>query len=315
LSVAIDVVIPTYGGWGLTERCLHHLAAQSLPHSLIVVDNGSTDGTPRNVRQAFPHAHVIELGANQGFPVACNRGAATGTGDVIVLLNNDVEARPDFLENLVRPFQEDERAGSAAALLVQPGELMIDSMGLTVDRTLAGFPRLRRLPVSEAAAAVPVLAGPAGGGGAYRRTAWDQVGGLDEGVLFYYEDVDLALRLRAAGWKAAAVPEAVAVHVGSATARHRSPWQRYQAGFSRGYFLRRYRTLRSAAAPRALATEAIVIAGDAVLSRDSSAFRGRLAGWRAARGTQPTPSPPHDAIDPTIGFWESLKLRRVVYAG
>ena len=310
MAPSIDVVIPTHGGWELTERCLEHLAAQTVEHAVHIVDNGSTDGTPELVRATSPGAAVLELGANLGFPVACNRGAAAGTGDVIVLMNNDVEARPDFLERLVRPL-EDTGVGSVAGLLVRPGERVIDSMGLTVDRTLAGFPRLRGQTVSEAASSSPVLTGPTGGGGAYRRSAWEQVGGLDEGVLFYGEDVDLALRLRAAGWRTAGAPEAVAVHVGSATAGHRSAWQRYQGGFARGYFLRRYRL---PAAPRALTTEAVVVVGDAVLSRDLSALRGRVAGWRAAGGREAAPSPPDDAIDGGIGFRESLRLRRVVYA-
>jgi N-acetylglucosaminyl-diphospho-decaprenol L-rhamnosyltransferase len=314
LSLSIDVVIPTYQRWALTEQCLERLLEQTAPHSVIVVDNGSTDGTPDKVSDAFPDARVIALGANSGFPVACNRGAAAGTGEVIVLLNNDVEARPNFLERLVRPLDQDERVGSAAGLLVRPDERTIDSMGLTADRTLAGFPRLRGRPATDASSSAPVLTGPSGGGGAYLRTAWDEVGGLDEGVLFYGEDVDLALRLRAAGWQAGAAPDAVAVHLGSATAGHRSAWQRYQGGFARGYFLRRYRVHRTGAAARALATEAIVVVGDAVLSRNLSALRGRIAGWRAAGGVEPSPTPPREAIDPTIGLWESLRLRREIYA-
>jgi N-acetylglucosaminyl-diphospho-decaprenol L-rhamnosyltransferase len=310
----IDVVIPTFNAWLLTERCLDHLAQQTVPHTVIVADNGSTDGTPDRVRAKFPSAYVVELGANLGFPVACNRGAAASSGDIIVLLNNDVEARPDFLERLTGAFDEDPTVGSAAALLVKPGGRAIDCMGLTVDKTLAGFPRLRGRPVAEAGARRPVLAGPSAGGGAYRRTAYDAVGGLDEGVRFYGEDVDLALRIRAAGWKTTAVPEAIAVHLGSASARHRSAWQRYEGGFARGYFLRRYGVLRGAAAPRAVATESIVVAGDIVLSRDASAFRGRLAGWRAGSAGIPAPTPPCDAVDSTIGFIDSLRLRRIVYA-
>ena len=311
MTPSIDVVIPTRDGWDLTERCLGHLADQTVEHCVFVVDNGSKDGTPGRVRAAAPGATVIELGTNLGFAVACNRAGAAGKGDVIVLLNNDVEARPDFLERLVAPL-EDAEVGSVAGLLTRPDGRTIDAIGVTVDRTLAGFPRLRGRPVSEAAAPAPVLAGPTGGGGAYRRAAWEQVNGLDEGVLFYGEDVDFALRLRAAGWRTAAVPDAVAVHLGSATAGHRSAWQRYQGGFARGYFLRRYRL---PAAARALATETVVVVGDAVLSRDLSALRGRVAGWRAAASLGPSPTPPDDAIDAAIGFWESLRLRRVVYAG
>ncbi|MDP9285540.1 MAG: glycosyltransferase family 2 protein [Actinomycetota bacterium] len=313
LNLSIDVIIPTYQRWELTKRCLTHLRAQSAPHSVIVVDNASTDGTRQTIRTSFPEVQLVEMEGNLGFPVACNRGAAVGSGDIVVLLNNDVEPRPDFLELLTRPFR-DRRVGSAAALLLRPGEQTIDCMGLTADRTLAGFPRLRGRPTSEAPSSSPVLVGPSGGGGAYRRTAWEKVGGLDEGVMFYGEDVDLALRLQAAGWKTAAVPEAVAVHLGSASAGNRSAWQRYQGGYARGYFLRRYRLLRSSAAARVLATEGIVIVGDALLSRDVSALRGRLAGWRAAKDASPSPRPPEEAIDETISLLDSLRLRRVVYA-
>jgi len=311
--ISIDVVIVTFKRWELTESCLRHLQAQSVPHSLIVVDNGSQDDTADNLRASFPDAKVVVLETNLGFPAACNRGVAAGSADVIVLLNNDVDVRPDFLEKLVRPFEADRQVGSVAALLVQPGGKTIDCLGLAADRTLTGFPRLRGRPVGDAMSAEPVLVGPCGGGAAYRREAWEGVGGLDEGVLFYGEDLDLAFRIRSAGWKAAAVPDAVGVHLGSATLGHRSAWQRHQGGFGRGYFLRRYRVLRSSAGPRALVTEAVVVVGDAILGRDLSALRGRIAGWRAARGVAPSPRPPREAVDQTISFWESLRLRRVTY--
>jgi GT2 family glycosyltransferase len=312
--VSIDVIIPTHQRWDLTESCLRHLREQSTPHTVIVADNASTDGTPAHIRASFPKVRLVELSRNRGFTVACNRGADAGDGEIIVLMNNDVEARPDFLERLVEPLARDSRIGSAAAVLVRPDEKTIDSVGLTVDRTLAGFPRLRGCPITDAASAWPILAGPTGGGGAYRRSAWKQANGLDEGVLFYGEDVDLALRIRAAGWRAAVAPDAIAVHLGSASAGHRSAWQRYQSGFARGYFLRRYGVLRGRAAARALATETVVVVGDATLSRDLSALRGRMAGWRAARASPPAPAPPDDAVDRTISLIESLRLRRVVYA-
>lgn len=312
--LSIDVVVPTFGRWELTERCLRRLAAQSAPHTVTVVDNGSDDGTPDAVRESFPGVHVIELGDNLGFSVACNHGASAGGGDVIVLLNNDVEVGAGFLASLVGPLERDSRVGTVAALLARPDSATIDSMGLTVDRTLAGFPRLRGRPVAEAASPRPVLAGPSGGAGAYRREAWAAAGGLDEGVRLYGEDVDLALRIRGLGWRTAAAPDAVGLHLGSATAGRRSPRQRLESGFARGYFVRRYRLLSTKTGPRTAATEAIVSLGDAVLNRDLSAVRGRLAGWRAARGVPPHPLPPPQALDRSIGFRESLRLRRVVYA-
>jgi len=217
---------------------------------------------------------------------------------------------------LVGPFRDDERLGSVAALLLKPGEERIESFGLAVDPTLAGYPRLRGLPAGQVRAKHPVLVGPSGAAGAYRREAWEAVGGLDEGVFSYGEDVDLALRLRAAGWSAGAASHAVAIHVGSASAVTRSAWQRYQGGFSRGYFLRRYGVLRRQTALRALATETIAVMGDALIfSHDLAALRGRVAGWRAARGLPRHRHPPSDAIDDDITFVKSLRLRLGVYSG
>jgi GT2 family glycosyltransferase len=313
MSISVDVVIPTYGRWDLTERCLEHLRRQTMPHRVIVADNASTDGTRERIPDAFPEVRLIELPNNLGFSVACNRGVAAGVGDVVVLLNNDVEARADFLERLVAPLERDGDVTTVASVLLQPGERAIDSVGLTVDRTLAGFPRLRGRPVTDVTSERPVLTGPVGGGGAYRRAAWEEVGGLDEGVRFYGEDVDLALRLRGAGGRAAAAVDAVAVHVGSASIGSRSSHQRYQSGFARGYFVRRHRTLFGGAGLRTLLTEGIVVGGDAVLSRDLCACRGRIAGWRAARRADRSPAPPREAIDESITFVESLRLRRAIY--
>lgn len=314
MAPPIDVVVPVHNGWELTESCLEHLRSQTVPHTVIVCDNGSTDGTPARLRESFADVRVVELGANCGFAVACNRGVAAGTGEILVLLNNDVDCRPDFLERLVAPFAGDDRLGSVAALLLKPGAETIESFGLTVDATLAGYPRLRDLPVRAADTADSVLVGPSGAAGAYRRTAWEAVGGLDEGVFMYGEDVELALRLRAAGWTAAATADAVAIHVGSASAATRSAWQRYQGGFARGYFLRRYGVLHSRTAVRALATEAVVVAGDAVVfSRDLAALRGRIDGWRAGGGRPRNRLPPPDAIERRITFWQSLRRRVGVY--
>jgi N-acetylglucosaminyl-diphospho-decaprenol L-rhamnosyltransferase len=313
MTLSIDVVIPAYNGWELTKSCLEHLRAQMVPHTVIVCDNGSTDGTVAHLRRSFPEVRVVELGANLGFPTACNRGVDAGTGEVVVLLNNDIECRPDFLERLVAPLR-DVGVGSASALLLKPGEETIESFGLAADPTLAGWPRLRDMPAREAQVTDPVLLGPSGAAGAYRRRAWEAVGGLDDGVFIYGEDVELALRLRSAGWSASGNADAVAVHIGSATMGPRTAWQRYQGGYARGYFLRRYGVLRSGIAPRALATEAIVVAGDAlVFSHDLAALRGRLAGWRAGGRRPRRRRPPRDALEDRITFLESLRLRVGVY--
>ncbi|MDQ6750184.1 MAG: glycosyltransferase [Actinomycetota bacterium] len=313
MPASIDVVIPTFGGWPLTESCLRHLRAQTAPHRVIVVDNASTDGTPERVAASFPEAEVVALERNLGFAAACNRGAAAGQAEVVVLLNNDVDCEPDFLGRVAAALEAAPAAASAAPLLLRSDRAVIDSVGLCADSTLAGFPRLQGHPPADAQRASPRLVGPSGAAAAYRRDALERAGGLDERIFFYQEDLDLALRLRAAGHDAVAAPEAVAVHAGSATAGRRSMWQRRQSGFSRGYLLRRYDVLNGSAGPRALLTEAIVVLGDAAISRDLSALRGRLAGWRTGREADRL-SVPACGLDRTISLWQSLQLRRADYA-
>jgi GT2 family glycosyltransferase len=310
---SIDVVIVAYNRYELTDSCLRHLRAQTIEHHVILLDNGSTDATRARIAAEWPAVQLECFDQNRGFAEACNRGVAVGSGEIVVLLNNDVDARPDFLERLVAPLAEDSQVGSVAALMLQPGEQLIDSAGLLADVTLGGFPRLQGLDAGEARSERPVLAGPAGTAAAYRRSAWEQVGGLDEAIFAYMEDFDLALRLRSAGWKAVVAADAVGVHLGSATHGHRSAWQRRHAGFARGYLLRRYRILRGRRAMRALATEGAVVVGDAILSRDFAALSGRVAGWRSA-GNLARRSAPADALDPDIRMRDSIALRRNIYA-
>lgn len=311
---SIDVVVVAFDHFDLTASCLRHLDAQTRTYRLTVVDNGSTDGTADAVRAARPDATVVRFETNHRFAVACNAGAAAGDGDLVVLLNNDVDCRPDFLERLVAPLETDPSLGSVAALCIRPDGEHIDSIGMTADVTLSGFPRLQARPVAQAASPTPSLVGPAGTAAAYRRTAWEQAGGLDEQFTAYYEDFDLALRLRSSGWGSIAAPDAVCVHLGSATFGHRTVRQRHLGGFGRGYMLRRYGLLRGAGALRVGATEAIVVVGDMLISRDLAATRGRLAGWRAARGLPARARPPREALDTSITMREALALRRGVYS-
>ncbi len=310
MTPSIDVVIAVHDHYELTCECLEHLARQTVAHRAIVVDDGSTDGTPERLRRDWPHATVVELGHNYGYTKAINRGVGAGEDEYVVLLNNDVQLHPDCLELLVGPLRGDPMVGSVAATMLTPGERTIDSVGVTADATLAGFARLQGRPAADAALRAPVLTGPEGTTGAYRRTAWEQVGGLDETIVAYMEILDLALRLRTAGWATASAPAACGVHLGSQTYGRRSARQRWMAGFSRGYLLRRYGVLRGRAAARALLTEAAVVAGDLAICHDTQALRGRVQGWRAGRGRERYARPPDQAIDQSISLWKSLRLRR-----
>jgi GT2 family glycosyltransferase len=287
---------------------LKHLRDQTISHTVIVSDGASTDGTPESIRAHFPEVVLVAHASDPGYAAATNHGVAAGTGDIILLLNNDAFCRPDFLEHVVASFQSDELVGAVAPVTVRPDERTIDSVGVTLDVTLAPFFRLAGRPREDAASIRPLLVSPGGGADAYRRSAWSDAGGLDERLSFYGADIDLGLRLRALGWRTAAAPDAVALHLRSATSGHRSRRARRSGGWARGFLLRRWSILSSRAVLRALATEALVAIADMALSRDTVAVRSRVSGWRCARGL-PRRSVPPGAVDPEIGFVESLRLR------
>jgi N-acetylglucosaminyl-diphospho-decaprenol L-rhamnosyltransferase len=310
MPLSVDIVVVAYNRYTVTDSCLRHLQAQTVPHRLIVVDNGSSDDTRARLRAEWPAADLICLDHNRGYPKACNLGVASGSGDVVVLVNNDVDCRADMLEHLIAPL-EDPSIGSVASLMLWPGGEKIDNLGLTADPTLACFPRLHGLPTARVHDVSPVLVGPAGTVAAYRRAAWEQVGGFDETIISYDDDFDLALRLRTAGWGTAKAPNAVGIHLGSTTHGYRSTSQRYDNGFGRGYTLRRYGLPGGWLTLRTLATEALTVVGDAVISRDLAALRGRVTGWREGRVHGPLPRPPAEAIDWHIGFRDSLARRYV----
>jgi N-acetylglucosaminyl-diphospho-decaprenol L-rhamnosyltransferase len=313
VSASIDVVVPAYNHWELTSSCLKHLAAQSAPHRVTVVDNGSTDQTRDALRRDWPDVKVVGLDHNHSFTQAVNLGVVSGHGEYVILLNNDVDLHSDCLEQLVAPLELSSDVGSVAAVMLTPGERSIDSVGVTTDVTLAGFPRLQGLGHERAGETLPLLTGPEGTTAAYRRAAWEQVGGLDETIRAYMEILDIAWRLRQAGWRTVCAPKAVGMHRGSATFGRRSREQRRLAGLSRGYLLRRYGVMRSRFAFRTLLTEAVVVVGDMLISRDLAALDGRLAGWRSARGMKRRPRPPAEAIDTTISLRDSMALRRGAY--
>jgi GT2 family glycosyltransferase len=310
----VDVVIPTWNGRGLLESCLRLLADQTVACRVIVVDNGSSDGTAAFVRESHPEVTLLELPENRGFARAVNPGIEAGSAPYVVLVNNDVDCDPTFIERIVAPLRSRDSVGMVAGLLLRPGRRAIDGFGIELDRTLAGFARFDGAPYPDTDLHDRHLAGPSGGAAAYRRRALEQVGTFDEGLFAYMEDVDLALRLRAGGWGCAGAADAIGVHLGSATFGRRSRAQVEIGGAARAYMLRKYGVLRRdpPAAAWALAAEAGVVAVDTVIGRDLAALRGRLAGWRAAGNARaPVPS---DAVNPEIGFREALRRRRAVLA-
>ena len=194
-------------------------------------------------RRAFPASGCSGNDENLGFGRAVNRGVEAVETPVVVLVNNDVVCEPDFVERMLEPFS-DERVGLVAGVLVQhDAPELVDSAGIELDPTLRSWDRLWNRPLTEVANGSSTL-GPCGGAAAYRVAAWREVGGFDDAFFAYWEDVDLALRLRLAGWRSAFAAGARVLHKHSQTLGAASPAQRRLEAFGRGFVLARYRVGR-----------------------------------------------------------------------
>src|SRR3954470_5655019 len=132
----IDVLIVTTNAAELIGSCLEHLRRQTVPHTVHIADNGSTDGTVALVRERFPEVEVVENGENLGFGKSLNKLASMTTGDVIVLANDDMDVEPDFLERLVAPLKT-PRVGMVGGLPSHPGARnVVDGFGVELDIAL-----------------------------------------------------------------------------------------------------------------------------------------------------------------------------------
>jgi len=211
-----SVIIPTYNGERLLVPCLEALRAQEYPREcweIIVVDDASRDGTRARLASEYPEVQVVVLPTNRGLAAACNAGAAVARGEALVMLNNDTEVEPGWLAALLEPLAADPTVGAVAAkMLLFDRRDILHSAGDLYGRD--GIPRNRGVwerDVGQYDADVRVFGG-CGGAVAYRRTAWEEVGGFDEQLFMYLEDVDLAWRLRLLGWEARFAPRARVYH-------------------------------------------------------------------------------------------------------
>lgn len=306
---AIDIVIPVYGGWDFVRDCVRAALAQTTPARVVVVDDCSPDDTPDRIAAEFPGVTLIRNARNLGFAKACNVGLAAGTAPLVMLVNSDVVLEPDAVDTVVRALSAAPavRVGSAATLLLAP-DGTIDSFGIVADITGAGFVRFHGAPLADADALVPPVLGPYGAVAVYARAALDEVGLFDTNIFMYGEELDLAFRLRAAGWSCIAIGQPLGTHLGGASAGTESPRQRRLSGFARGYLLRKYGVLRSRWGLRALAVEVIVTGARLVLRRDVLSLRGRWEGWRRGAAA-PRVALPRDAVDPRIDLRMSLRMR------
>ena len=214
-----SVVIPNWNGAHHLPVCLDALQSQTYPHlEVILVDNGSTDGSQALVREQYPEVRLLILESNLGLTGGNNAGFRTARGEILISLNNDTEAHPDFVEALVTALQEHPEAGMAAAKMLlfnRRDHIHSAGDGYGTD----GIPFNRGVwEKDEGQYDEPGwIFGGCGGAVAYRQAMLDDVGLFDESFFMYCEDVDLNWRAQLAGWRCWYTPQAVVYHKLSAT--------------------------------------------------------------------------------------------------
>jgi N-acetylglucosaminyl-diphospho-decaprenol L-rhamnosyltransferase len=310
----VSVVVPTYEGRHHLENLLPSLAEQTLAHGVIVVDNGSTDGTAEFLREHWPRVDVISFPENRGFGKAVNAGVAAASSATVILLNNDIVCRPTFLERLVEVLDPDRGVVMAAPVLVRRGdEGRIDTAGIIMDRTLHGFNHLYGESVEVLTTDLFDPLAPCGGAAAFDRAAFLDVGGFDPAIFFYVEDVDLAIRCVARGWQCRLAPGAIAVHAHSQVLGDGSRAKNQRTAWGRGYIVGKYRLHRKPLLFLwATGGELVIVIGKAILDRDLPT-RGFVAGIRAGFRARAEPLPALPAgpasLSPLDGFRRRLTRR------
>ncbi|MCC6350603.1 MAG: glycosyltransferase family 2 protein [Candidatus Eisenbacteria bacterium] len=232
------VVVLGWNGLALTRATLDSLARCRVPRGwsarVMVVDNGSTDGSPAAIAAEYPGVELLALPANRRFAGGNNAGLARALesgADAVMLLNNDVQADPALYEKLLAALEEDPRAGAAAPLIYHaaPGNLIWYAGGRCVPALAHTSHRaIRQRDHGQFRSIEPTgyltgccLLATAG--------AWRKVGPLDEGYFIYAEDADWSLRARAAGYRLLFVPTARLWHEVSASSGGAvNAWKIYQ---------------------------------------------------------------------------------------
>lgn len=215
MTLRVAAVVPNWNGARWLPGCLAALRAQARPFDeLIVVDNGSVDGSAGGLGD---DVRVLELGANLGFAAAANRGiAAAAACDAVALVNSDVLLEPEWLARMVRALAPD--VGAVAGKMVSLDDpSVLDDTGDFLRRDGVCEQRGRGWRDDGRWDAPGEVFAACAGAALYRRAAVLAVGGFDERLFSYLEDVELGLRLALAGWRAVYEP-AVARHAGGGSA-------------------------------------------------------------------------------------------------
>jgi GT2 family glycosyltransferase len=283
----VTVIIPNWNGQRLLPACLAALCRQrDRSFQVIVVDNGSTDGSVEWLRQHYPAVRLIVNQRNLGFAAAINQGIISTESRWVATLNNDTEVAEGWLSALVQAADSDPIVGMCASKMLfahQPE--MINSAGICLDLAGIAWDCCGGKPNSDSDQKTHEVFGPCGGAALYRRKMLEEIGLFDEDFFAYLEDVDLAWRARRAGWSALHVPSARVLHNHSATGVEGSPFKSFHLGRNKIWLLVKNYPFRQAWAYGFLCLlyDFAAVAYALVGRRDPYALYGRVAALSGLR--------------------------------
>lgn len=214
----VSVVIPNFNGMAYLDGVLSSLERQTIRNfEVILVDNGSADGSCAFVSAEYPWVHMIQLPENYGFSRAVNEGIRAARSPYVLLLNNDTEAEPDFLEEMVAALRRHKKAFSCQAKMIQLHDRdKMDDAGNYYCALGWAFARGKGKDISHYDREQKIFSTCAGAA-IYRKKFIDRIGDFDEEHFAYLEDLDIGYRARIYGYENRYEPAAAVLHYGSAS--------------------------------------------------------------------------------------------------
>lgn len=218
----VSVIIPNFNGMAYLDGVLSGLECQTVNNfEVILVDNGSNDGSCAFVASDYPWVRMIELPENFGFCKAVNEGIKASDTPYVLLLNNDIEVTPDFIEEMTAAIKRHENAFSCAAKMIQFHDRdRLDDAGDYYCALGWAYARGKGKHIQKYDKEQKIFAACAGAA-IYRRSIFEQIGCFDEEHFAYLEDMDMGYRARICGYENWYAPRAMVYHVGSGTSGSR----------------------------------------------------------------------------------------------
>ncbi len=308
----VSIIISTWNSGKVLPECLNCLAQQTAKDfEVIIVDNGSTDNSILGLHEKWSTLdfQIQSLEKNIGFAAANNLGAHLAVGEWLALLNSDAYPNPTWLECLLQVAVREAKFSFFASRQLQADDPQIlDGAGDVYHISGLAWRRFAGLPAAKFGLEPGEVFSPCAAAGLYSRQAFLQVGGFDESFFSYHEDVDLGFRLRLQGYRCLYVPEAVVLHVGSATVGAQSDFALYhwQRNFIWSFFQNMPSALFWQALPAHLMANFIFLLYYSFRGRGRYSYqreKGRLA--RAASRVRQTPGNPEKPQDQQQGTTSS----------